>query len=260
MPSRSRPPVSACIITYNEEASVEECLKSVAWANEIVVIDSESTDRTVEICERFGARVERRPFPGHIEQKNHAIRGASHAWVLCIDADERLSPALCEEIQRELSANGDAVDGYYMPRHTFYLGRWIDHGGWYPDYKLRLFKRDKGMWGGVNPHDRVLLEGSTRILKNDLLHYTYRDLSHHVRTINSFTSIMAEERHRRGRRFRLPLLVLKPFVKFLKMYLWQGGFLDGLPGFVIAISGAYYVFLTDAKLWEIERFGARARS
>jgi glycosyltransferase involved in cell wall biosynthesis len=257
--SAGRPRVSACIITLNEEANIEECLRSVSWVDEIVVIDSESTDRTVEICERFGARVERRPFPGHIEQKNHAVRSASNPWVLCIDADERLSPALSEEIQRELGACGDDVDGWYMPRHTFYLGRWIDHGGWYPDYKLRLFRKDKGEWGGTNPHDRVVLAGKTKILQHDLLHFTYRDLAHHVRTINSFTTIMAQERHRRGRAFALPLLVLKPFFKFLKMYVWQRGFLDGLPGFVIAVSGAYYVFLTDAKLWELERFGGRGK-
>ncbi len=254
-----RPPISACVITLNEEANIEDCLKSVSWVDEIVVIDSESTDHTAEICERFGARVERRPFPGHIEQKNHAVRSASHPWVLCIDADERVSPSLAEEIRGELASNGDAVDGYYMPRHTRYLGRWINHGGWYPDYKLRLFKRDRGAWGGVNPHDRVMIQGNTKLLKNDLLHYTYRDISHHVRTINSFTTIMAEERSRRGRRFRLPALVVKPFLKFLKMYVAQGGFKDGLPGFIIAVSGAYYVFITDAKLWEIERFGSRPK-
>ena len=194
------------------------------------------------------------------EQKNQAVRSATSSWVLCIDADERLSPALSTEIQRELETNGDALDGYYMPRHTFYLGRWIDHGGWYPDYKLRLFKKEKGAWGGTNPHDRVVLEGQTKVLRNDLLHFTYRDISHHVRTINSFTTIMADERHRQGRRFGLPILVLKPFFKFFKMYLWQKGFLDGLPGFVIAVSGAYYVFLADAKLWEIQRLVARAKS
>jgi glycosyltransferase involved in cell wall biosynthesis len=244
--------VSVCIITKDEERNLPDCLASVAWADEIVVVDSRSADRTREIAAAAGARVIERDFPGHVEQKNFAVGEARHDWVLCLDADERLSPALADSVRRALEAPGDRA-GFECARLTFHLGRPIRHGGWYPDRKLRLFDRRRGKWGGRNPHDRVEVAGPVGRLEGDLHHESYRSLSDHLRQIDFFTDIAAREKRARGVRSSLPALVLRPFGKFLRMYLLKAGFLDGVAGFVVAITGAYYVFLKYAKLRELER-------
>ncbi|MFQ5956860.1 MAG: glycosyltransferase family 2 protein [Candidatus Brocadiales bacterium] len=249
----SKPPISVCIITHNEEAKIRRCLESVKWAGEIVVIDSGSTDKTVEICREYTDRVYQRPFPGHIEQKNNALDLASHEWALCIDADECLSPKLTMEIQEELSTNGNAYAGYFLPRHTYFLGKWINHCGWYPDYKLRLFRKDLGRWGGINPHDRVTLKsGATKNLSGDLWHFSYDDISSQLITINKFTSIFAEQMQKEGVRFSLFPMIFRPIGRFFSMYFVKRGFLDGVPGLIIAIMGSMYSFLKYAKCWEIQ--------
>lgn len=256
------PPVSVCFIVMNEAERIEESLRSVAWADEIVVVDSGSTDGTVEICERYTDRVLHQDFLGHIEQKNFALDQATNEWVLSLDGDEVLSPDLAREIQRELAAHHADTDGFLMPRMTRYLGRWIRHGSWYPDRKLRLWRRSSGRWGGVNPHDRVELSCETprtRTLQEPILHYSYRDVSHHVRTIDSFTTITAREWHKRGKRVSLLHLITHPVAKFFEVYIWKRGFLDGLPGFLIAIHTVYYTFLKYAKLHEIELERTAAR-
>lgn len=249
-----RAPVSVCIITRDEEENLPACLESVAWADEVVVVDSRSTDRTREIAAAAGARVLERDFPGHIEQKNFAVGEASHDWVLCLDADERLTPELRASVERALADPGDRA-GFACARLTFHGGRPIRHGGWYPDRKLRLFDRRRGRWGGRNPHDRVEVDGPVGRLEGDLLHHSYRSLSDHLRQIDFFTTIAAREKRARGRRFRLHDLVLRPPFKFLRMYLLKAGFLDGVPGLVVAVTGAYYVFLKYAKLRELEGAG-----
>jgi len=256
----TRPPVSVCIITHNEEMRIRQCLESVKWAEEIVVVDSHSTDRTVEICREYTPRVYQRDWPGHVEQKNFALSLAGHEWALCLDADECLSTELVREIHEELSSNGDAVAGYVMSRHTHYLGRWINHGGWYPDYKLRLFKRSLGKWGGINPHDRVLLSaGATKTLKGELLHFNYEDIASQIRTIDSFSRIFAQNMLKDGDSPSVPIIIasmlFRPPVKFFEMYLLKRGFLDGMAGFIIASATAFYIFLKYAKLWEAKRFG-----
>jgi glycosyltransferase involved in cell wall biosynthesis len=193
-----------------------------------------------------------RDWPGHVEQKNFAIRQAENDWVLCLDADERVSPELRASILAAL-ARPDPPDGFEMARRTRYLGRWIRRGGWYPDRKVRLFRRSKGRWAGVDPHDRVRLDGRVERLGGDLLHYSYRSISDHLRTIDTFTTIAAREKHGAGRRVRVFDVTLRPASKFLSMYLLKLGFLEGLTGLIIAGTGGFYVFLKYAKLWELGR-------
>ncbi len=253
-------PFSACIIAFNEEENLPDALASVAFADEIVVVDSHSTDSTREIAANFRGRardgrevapkVIERDWPGHVEQKNFAIDAAAHDWVLCVDADERVSDELRTEIVDVLAGDSPSADAYSMPRRTFYLGRWIRRGGWYPDRKVRLFRRSRGRWGGVNPHDHVYSEGKEVQLRGDLLHYSYRDMAQHLRTINFFTDIAADEKLRRGARFAVLRMITHPPAKFFKMYFLQQGFREGVAGFLIAGLGAFYVFLKYAKLWE----------
>ena len=262
MPSSSSPaPFTACLITFNEERNILAALESVSFADEIVVIDSRSTDRTRDIAETFvgrsrsgekvSPRVTDRDWPGHVEQKNFAIDQATHDWVLCLDADERISPGARRKIEEILAKPSSAAEGYTLRRKTFYLGRWMLHGGWYPDRKLRLFRRSAGRWGGTNPHDHVQVEGSTRDLKGEILHYSYENLADHLKQINLFTDIAAREKHKRGVGFPVVRMLIQAPFKFFKMYLLQQGFRDGSPGFTAAILGAYYVFLKYAKLWEL---------
>lgn len=249
----TRPAVSACIIARDEEDRIGDCLSSVAWCDETLVVDAHSSDRTREIAAAAGARVIERDWPGHVAQKEFAVRAASHDWVFCIDADERVSPELEKEIA-ELREDGFAGRaGWEVPRVSNYLGRWIRHGTWYPDRKLRLFDRRKGGWAGRNPHDHVYVDGPVGLLRGELRHYPYRSLEDHLRTIDRYTTIMAEELRAEGRRARLLDIVLRPPGRFLKFYLWKRGFLDGWRGLLMAYLAAHYVRLKYAKLWVMER-------
>lgn len=243
--------LSAVVITFNEEGNLPDCLESLRFCDEIVVVDSHSTDRTREIAKAAGAKVVERDWPGHIEQKNFALEQAAGDWALSLDADERVTPDLRAEILAAVAAPGPATAGFSMPRLSNYLGRWIRHSGWYPDRKLRLVRRGKGRWGGVNPHDRLEVDGAVVALHGDLRHYPYKDLSDHLRKIDSYTTIMAREKRRRGER-ALPRLVLDGPAKFLKAYVLRAGFLDGWQGLVLAAMGSYYAFLKYAKLLELE--------
>ncbi|MBI5360904.1 MAG: glycosyltransferase family 2 protein [Planctomycetes bacterium] len=245
-----RPSVSVCIVTFNEEANIGRCLESVKWAEEIIVVDSFSTDKTVEIAGQFNARVTQRAWPGHIEQKTYALSLAKNEWVLCLDADEVVTDSLKDEMFRRLEQDAGKVDGYCVKRHTFYLNRWINHGGWYPDYKLRLFKKSKGYIAGVNPHDRYFINGAAVRLNGDMIHYTYRDIAHQLRTIDSFSNISAEQLMKQGRKSALIPMIVKPPLKFLETYVYKLGFMDGMAGLIISVLTSYYVFLKYAKLWE----------
>jgi len=244
--------LSVTIITYNEEDRIGDCIKSVAWADEVVVVDSGSEDRTQEIARSLGARVVEHPFQGHVQQKNFAIEQAKNEWILSLDADERASEKLRAEIEEILSQEEINYDGFYIPRKVYYLGRWILHGGWYPDYKIRLFRKGKGKWGGRNPHDSVRVEGKCGRLRGEIYHYTYRDIAHNMRTINSFSTIGAEELFREGKQATLFSLLIRPPWTFIRKYFIQRGFLDGMAGFIIAVISAYYVFCKYAKLWELQ--------
>ena len=241
--------ITVAVITKNEEANIARCLASVPFADEIVVVDSGSTDDTVAIARRFTDRVVQREWLGHVEQKQVAVDLASHDWILSLDADEEVGPPLRGLIEGLRQAGGQA-DAYTVCRRTFYLGRWINHSGWYPDRRIRLFDRRRARWGGRNPHDEVICDGTVAQLPGDLNHYSYRDLDHHLSRINEYTTIMAREHWERGKRATLADVVLRPPFAFVKKYLLQRGFLDGRHGFVVCALTAYYVFCKYAKLWE----------
>jgi glycosyltransferase involved in cell wall biosynthesis len=246
--TRAREPLSCTIICFDEEEGIRAALESVKWCDEIVVVDSFSTDRTVEICREYTDRIYQRPWPGFVEQKAFALEQAHCAWVLNLDADERVSPELRREIEAVLR-EPDA-DGYFVPRLVYYLGRWWRRGGWWPDYRLRLFRRDKVVWGGIDPHEKVLLRGRSRRLRGPLLHYTYRDVSDHLATINGFSGVAARELLLRGHVPSWADLLLRPLWRFIRFYGLRQGFTQGLAGLYVAQSAAFYVFARYAKLWE----------
>ncbi len=246
-------PVSIAIIAQNEENNIEECLKSVQWGDEIILIDGGSTDRTVEFAKMLGARVIHNPWPGHIEQKNFAIDQCKNEWIFSLDADERVSPELLNEITKVFTEKTELADGYFCPRKVFYLGRWITHSGWYPDYKIRLFKKSLGRWGGYNPHDKIILNGNSKKLRGDILHYPYKNISTHLNRINSYTTIMADELFKKGSKSNFLKIIFRPYFRFLRSYIFKLGFLDGFQGLVLSILGSYYVFLKYIKLWEIQK-------
>jgi glycosyltransferase involved in cell wall biosynthesis len=248
----TRPTLSAAIVCRDEERRIGECLASVAWCDEIVVVDSGSTDCTLEIARKHATRVLERPWAGYAAQKNLALEETRGDWVLCLDADERCTPALRAAIEAAL-ADDPAVAGFEVRRHVFYLGRWIDHGGWYPDWKLRLVRRGRARWGGVDPHDKLLPDGPVRRLDAELVHLTYGDFADHLRTVQRFSDVVSEGWAARGRRFSLALALLHPPAKFLECWLWRQGFRDGWPGFVIAATSSFYVFAKHVKLWEKTR-------
>lgn len=244
--------ISVAIITFNESSNIRRCIKSVDFANEIIVVDSLSSDDTCEIAKSLGAKVINQKFLGHIKQKQLAVDSCSNEWILSLDADEELSDELRNEIM-ELLKTPFKYDAYIMPRVSFHLGRWIRHGGWYPDAKIRLFNKTKAYWGGYNPHDKVIVNGTVGKLKGDLQHYVFDDLRHNIDTNNSYSSIMANDLFKEEKSFSYIKLFLKPIGKFLETYIYKRGFLDGLPGFIIAVGASYSMFLKFAKLWELTK-------
>lgn len=243
--------ISICIICFNEEKNIRRCLESSAWADEIIVVDSMSQDRTVEIAREYTDKVYQRVWPGYVDQKNFALSKAKSDWILSIDADEEISHSLKDEIRREIEKE-DAKDGYRMPRLSFYQGRWIKHSGFYPDRQLRLFRLEQGQWMGGRVHERVEIKGSIGDLNSDLLHYPYNGIiSGQLKTVDSFSSLMAEDMYESGKRYHLSLLLLRPLFKFIEVYLLRLGFLDGLAGFIIALTSAYAMFVRYVKLREL---------
>ncbi len=244
--------ISAVIITFNEERNIERCLKSLAGvADEIVVVDSYSTDRTEEICKSFHARLIKHRFDGHIQQKNWAILQAVSPYILSLDADEVLSDELKASILK-VKKNW-TQDGYDFNRLTNYCGKWIKHTTWYPSRKLRLWDAREGSWGGFNPHDRFALKpgASQSHLKGDLLHYSYYSVSEHLAQIDSFSSILARSYRERGRRANIFSITIRPFWRFINDFLLRAGFLDGYYGFVVSVNSAHEVFLKYVKLKNI---------
>lgn len=247
-----REPISACVITFNEEEKIQRCLESVQWCDEIVVLDSFSTDRTLEICRRYTDRVYQNEWLGYVGQRNLIREWAQSPWILFLDSDEEVSGGLRDEILAEFERGTGATAGYEFPRLVYYVGRWIRHGEWYPDVKLRLFRKAQGRAEGEEPHDRIVVTGPVRRLKNPIWHYTYDDLGDQVNTLNRFSGISARQRYVREKRFRWIDLLFRPPFRFVRSYLFKGGFLDGTHGFMIAVMNAYGTFAKYAKLWELE--------
>jgi glycosyltransferase involved in cell wall biosynthesis len=247
-----REKISACIMTFNEERKIRRCLESVKWCDEIVILDSFSTDRTLAICREYTDRIVQHVWLGYVGQRNLLRQHAAHPWLLFLDSDEEMSPALRDEIQAELAVHGDRFAGYEFPRLVYYLGRWIRHGEWYPDVKLRLFLKSRGRSEGVEPHDYVAVSGAVKRLRNPVWHYTYDDLRDQMETVNRFSTITAQQKFVAGGRFRWSDLFFRPLFHFLKGYVMRRGFLDGTHGLLIAIVCAYGAFLKYAKLWELQ--------
>lgn len=245
--------LSVAVITFNEEKNIRDCIDSFHdLADEVIVLDSYSTDKTLEIAKSYPkVQVFQHPFTGHIEQKNRAIELCNGEWILSLDADERVSPKLQEEILAVLKNPKPNIVGYKIPRLTFHFGRFIRHGGWYPLKRYRLFKKGFGTWTGENPHDYIEIQGKGESLEGDIIHYSFIDLSHQIDTINKFSSIVALTRYNKNIQFAILKSIYKPFIKFLECYIFKLGFLDGYAGFVIAVSSAFSTFLKFAKLHEL---------
>jgi glycosyltransferase involved in cell wall biosynthesis len=253
-------PLSVCILACNEESELERCIRAVDWADEIVVvIDEKSRDGSEAVARRLATRVERRIYAGDVAQKSYAASLAKHVWVLIVDPDEVVSEGLAVSIRGVLDGDGaPGVEadrrappfGYQLNRATYHLGRWIRHGDFYPDWKLRLFRKSRARWVGRDPHGRVEVEGATRRLDGELLHYSYRNLADQVERIQFFSDQATRGLAGEGARFRTRDLLLRPPARFVRCYVLRAGFLDGVPGFIIAVASSFYVFLKYAKLWE----------
>ncbi|HUL21120.1 MAG TPA: glycosyltransferase family 2 protein [Thermodesulfobacteriota bacterium] len=243
-------PVSVYVLTTNNLRTIERCLKSLSWAQELVVVDSFSQDGTFELCKQYTGKIFQRTWSGHRDQYQHAADLTTHDWIMFVDADEEIPPELAEEIRQELNGRGKDFDGYFAYRRTYYLGRWIRYGGWYPDGEIRLYRREKGRWeGGL--HAKLVVDGKIGVLKHQYHHYTYGNISDQIQTIDKYSKIAAEDLFESGEKFSLFHLLLHPPFRFVKEYLLKSGFRDGLPGFIIIISTMYYVFIKYAKLWEL---------
>lgn len=246
--------LSAVIITFNEEKNIARCLDSLQGvADEIIVVDSFSTDQTKEICQAHKVTFIQHPFEGHIQQKNFAMQQAKYAYVLSLDADECLTEQLKAAILK--AKQHFDYDAYTFNRLNNYCGQWIKHCGWYPDKKVRIWNQHKGKWGGENPHDIVVLNPQTTVkhLQGDLLHYSFSDIWQHLKQIHFFTDISAKAAVAKGKKANTLDIVIKPFVKFCRDYFWHLGFLDGYYGFIICINSAYAKFLKYLKMKELSK-------
>jgi len=241
--------ISACIISFNEEKKIEDCLKSlVDIVDEIIIVDSLSTDDTLEIAKKYTDKIFHQKFLGHIEQKNLAVEKASNDWILSLDCDERLSDELQQSIQK-IKDHLDDADVYRMSRKTFYIYRWLNHC-WYPDLKTRLFNKNSSRWGGTNPHDHVVTQGKNIVrLQGDIYHYSFDSISDHLKTIDSFTEIGADELVRKNK----PVTIFSPLTHaswtFLKLYIFKRGFLDGFAGLVVSVLSYMHVFVKYSKAY-----------
>lgn len=249
--------ISAVIITYNEEKRLEPALKSLAGiADEIIVVDRFSDDDTEKLAKKYTAHVFKRKWTNFADQKNFANGKARYPWILSLDADERLSPKLREEIT-DLRAKEPDCSGFSMPRQVYYLGRWIRHTVWYPDRKTRLFRKDKARWEGEYVHEDLMIEGGVEKLSGPLYHFTYRNIADHMRRINTFSDLGAQKLYAKNKKCRWYHLAFLPFFRFMKSYFWKAGFLDGFAGFVISLLDGYTGFVIYAKLREIWKRGER---
>ncbi len=252
--AQDREKISAFVICKNEERNIRRCLESLKWCDEIVVVDSGSTDETLTICSEYTSKIIVRPWTGYVAQKTFALEQCSNSWVLNVDSDEEVSSELREEILEVLARNGSsprAANGYYLPRVVYYLGRWWKKGGWYPEYRLRLLRREQTSWGGEDPHERAVVSGSTAKLRSELRHFTYADIYEHVDSLNNFSTVSAQSMFERGEKSSWVKMFINPFARFFKFYVLKRGFLEGKAGLIVAMLEGYYVFLKYSKLWAL---------
>ena len=254
------PKISACIISFNEEKKIEDCLKSLQpVVDEIIVVDSLSTDSTLEIAARYTDKIIEQEFLGHIEQKNLAVEKASNDWVLSLDCDERLSEDLQQSIL-SIKDQLDNADAYCMSRKTFYVYRWLNHC-WYPDIKTRLFNRNTSHWGGTNPHDHIITDGNKIVrLKGDIQHYSFDSISDHLQTIDKFTEIGADELIRKNKRFNTFSPLTHATWIFIKLYIIKRGFLDGFAGLTVSILSYMHVYIKYSKAYIKRKNMARRKT
>jgi len=254
-----REPISAFVICFNEGEQIKDCLDSLSFCDEVFVIDSFSTDKTVEIAKAWGAKVVQREWTGYRDQKAFGLSNVAHEWVLNLDADERVSTELQKNILRILTerkqdphGSGSELVGFYVNRVVFYLGRWWRAGGWYPEYRLRFFRKSKVVWGGIEPHEKPIPAGPTGILPGEIYHFTYKNIDEQISQLHRFSTIAAQEDYKAGRRASLVSLVFNPIVRVLKFYILKRGYREGRAGLVVAITEGFYTFMKYAKLWEHE--------
>ncbi len=242
--------ISACIITFNEEANIRRCLESVKWCDEIVILDSFSTDKTQDICREYTDNIFQNEWMGYVGQRNLIREKATCEWVFYLDADEEVSSELQTEIFEQLESYSEKIVGYQFPRRVQYLGKWVLHGEWYPDIKLRLFKKDVGKSVGSEPHDYVIVDGAVKTLKYPINHYTYSGIEDHLKTVNNFTTIAADEKFKKNLRCSWFSIFFRSQWRFVRGYILKAGFLDGKRGLLIALISSFSVFIKYTKLWE----------
>jgi glycosyltransferase involved in cell wall biosynthesis len=242
-------PVSVVLVTKNEENNIREALQSIAGVSEIIVVDDFSTDKTVEICREFTEKIFQLEWKGYAAQKQKAIDLAGGPWIFLLDADERFTKPLFEEVKRIVAQKGEYA-GFFVPRRNFFLGRWIRHGGWWPDYTLRLFRKDTAHIEARKVHEKVITSGKAGFLENPLEHFTYRTVSDYLKKMDIYATLSAEELKDKGTKSGIMTMCIHSFFTFLKMYFFRLGFLDGIHGFILAVLYSYYTFLKYLKLWE----------
>ncbi len=241
-------PVSVAIITKNEEKDITDALESVKELDDIVIIDSFSSDRTADICRIYTDRVFQREWQGYAKQKQMAVDLAKNEWVLILDADERVTPELMEEIKNSVS--GNSFRGYYIPRKSFFLGKWVRHSGWWPDYVLRLFRKDSGRLDDRHVHEKVVLNGKAGRLKNPLIHMAYRSIGEFIHKADRYSTLAAIELKKENRHVNPGSFIFRPVITFLKIFLIRQGFRDGVNGLILSLLYSYYTFLKYVKAWE----------
>ncbi len=245
--------LSAYVLTFNEEGKIRDALASIAWADEIVVLDSHSTDSTIAICREFTEKVYQCDFEGFGKLRNRALEFVTHDWVLSLDADERGTAELRDEILAELE-KGPRAEAFFVPRRNFFLGRWIQHGGWYPDYRQpQFFNRHRFRYREDLVHEGYQVDGRIGYLHGHVMQVPFRNLSQYLGKMSRYSMLMAEQMAQRGRRFHAHQLVTHPLFTFFKMYVVRQGFRDGIPGLILGLLYAYYSFIKYAKLWERTR-------
>lgn len=245
-----REKISAFIVCCNEERQIRRCLESIKWCDEIIIVDSGSTDKTLDICREYTQQIYFKEWSGYVEQKRFALEQCHFEWIINVDADEVLTPALISEIQQELI--NSKYDGFLILRTVFHMQRWWRKGGWHPEYRLRLCRVSKTTWGGIDPHEKAIVSGPVKKLKGELEHYSYKNIADQINRINKYSSTLATNLYAKGERSSFVKIMFNPLSRFLKFYIFKKGFLEGFPGFAMAVTDAFYVFLKYLKLREID--------